>query len=255
MPARRSSTGTARIAPRSGRVAERIFDRRQKLRAGSGSVHEPVDRNEAVDRRQASCGNLLDGDEHRRDGWEGEAASGLPGADHAHDRARRVPQLRHRLLDPDLGADRASRLQQPCSTPGRRRIPSSVVLKRPAAAAVPVSTRRPAAPARLDVPRILPGTQVEQNPRGRGSVRALGAAVSLHDRSGPPLDQVGSVVVPCVRRDDVQAVSTDALLGRSAGPDDLAWPTAPGARYRRVHLIARGGAACRRIDRRRWTGA
>ncbi len=102
---------------RSGRVAERIFDRRQKLRAGSGGAHEPVDRNEAVDRRQESCGNLLDGDEHRRDGWEGEAPSGLDGADHADDRARRVPQLRHRLVDPDLGADRASRLQQP---PGER---------------------------------------------------------------------------------------------------------------------------------------
>ena len=48
-------------------------------------------------------------------------------------------------------------------------------------------------PARLDVPCILPRKQVQEDPGGRGPVRAP-AAVSLHDRRGQPLDQVGGVV-------------------------------------------------------------
>ena len=51
------------------------------------------------------------------------------------------------------------------------------------------------------------GKQVQEDPGGRGPVRAP-AAVSLHDRRGQPLDQVGGVVVRRGRRDDVQAVST-----------------------------------------------
>ncbi len=47
-------------------------------------------------------------------------------------------------------------------------------------------------PARLDVPCILPGKQVQEDPGGRGPVRTP-AAVSLHDRRGQPLDQVGDV--------------------------------------------------------------
>ena len=67
-------------------------------------------------------------------------------------------------------------------------------------------------PARLDVPCILPGKQVQEDPGGRGPACAP-AAVSLHDRRGQPLDQVAGVVVRRGRRDDVQAVSTDAVIG------------------------------------------
>ena len=53
--------------------------------------------------------------------------------------------------------------------------------------------------------------QVEEDASGRGPVRAP-VAVSLHDR-GELLYQVGGVVVRPARRNDVQAVSTNAVIG------------------------------------------
>ena len=58
-----------------------------------------------------------------------------------------------------------------------------MVVCQPAAVWFPISSPRRAAhprPARLDVPCILPGKQVQEDPGGRGPVRAP-PAVSLHD--------------------------------------------------------------------------